>query len=676
LDLHLIPSAVATDDERAAVDSILDDDETQWRGGDAFPVGHVARGGHEARERRHLLLPALHALTDRVGWISPGGVNYVSQRLTVAPADVYGVATFYALFSTEARATRVVHVCDDIACRVNGAEEMCRGLEERFGPPGTALTNAEGDGVDWSWQRSPCLGQCQDPVAAFVQEADAAGLERGYVAEGFSDWGDIVEEGARLGGMTREPGPSGVGWGGRGGWGAPQTHHARHETREDRDPNVRLLRRVGVVDPSSLEDYRAHGGYEALRRAVGLGPEGVISELKDSKLLGRGGAAFPAGVKWEAVARQPVRPHYFVCNADESEPGTFKDRVVMEHDPFAVVEALTIAGYATGSETAYLYIRGEYPLAQERLQGAIDEARRRGFLGEDVMGEGFAFDVEIRRGAGAYICGEETSLFNSIEGKRGEPRNKPPFPVEKGLFAKPTGINNVETLVNVLEVLRIGGLEYAKLGTESSTGTRLFCLSGCVETAGLYEVEHGTTLGELIELAGGVRGGRELRAVLLGGAAGTFVGPDALDMPLTFEDAREQGTTLGSGVVMLFDDTVDLRDIVVRIAAFFRDESCGQCVPCRVGTVRQEEALHRLLEDRPLGSREDELALIAEIGDVMRDASICGLGQLAMKAVESAIGKLGVFTTDGSNGHGERAVEASPDVTGAGQGVPDERLPS
>ncbi|HYG73114.1 MAG TPA: NADH-ubiquinone oxidoreductase-F iron-sulfur binding region domain-containing protein, partial [Actinomycetota bacterium] len=354
---------------------------------------------------------------------------------------------------------------------------------------------------------------------------------------------------------------------------------------------------------------------------------------------------------------------------------TFKDRVVMEHDPFAVVEALTIAGYATGSERAYLYIRGEYPLAYRRLQHAIDEARRHGLLGEDVMGAGFRFDIEIRRGAGAYICGEETSLFNSIEGRRGEPRNKPPFPVEKGLFAKPTGINNVETLVNVLEVLRIGGFEYAKLGTESSTGTRLFCLSGCVETPGLYEVEHGMRLGELIDLAGGVRGGRELQAVLLGGAAGTFVGPDALGMPLTFEDAREQGTTLGSGVVMVFDDTVDLRDIVLRIAAFFRDESCGQCVPCRVGTVRQEEALHRLLEDRPLGSREDELALIAEIGDVMRDASICGLGQLAMKAVESAIGKLGVFTADGPNGHGERAIRSSPDVTGDDRGVPDERLP-
>src|SRR5205085_1389115 len=272
-------------------------------------------------------------------------------------------------------------------------------------------------------------------------------------------------------------------------------------TREE----LHLLRRIGHVDPASFDEYHSHGGYSSLRRAVQLGPQEVIRELKDAKLLGRGGAAFPTGVKWEAVAQQPVRPHYFICNADESEPGTFKDRVVMENDPFAVIEALTIAGYVTGSEKGYLYVRGEYPLARERLQHAVDEARGRGFLGEDVMGEGFDFDIEIRRGAGAYICGEETALFNSLEGKRGEPRNKPPFPVTSGLFGKPTGINNVETLINVLEILRIGGPAYAEIGTKDSTGPRLFCLSGRVERPGLYEVEHGTTLRELLDLAGGVR---------------------------------------------------------------------------------------------------------------------------------------------------------------------------
>ena len=347
---------------------------------------------------------------------------------------------------------------------------------------------------------------------------------------------------------------------------------------------------LGAALEPSLDQYRSHGGYEALRRAVQLGPEGVVRELKDAKLLGRGGAAFPTGVKWEAVAKQTVRPHYFVCNADESEPGTFKDRVMMEQDPYAIIEALTIAGYATASEQGFLYVRGEYPVAHKRLHAAIEECRTRGLLGGDVMGEGFRFDIELRRGAGAYICGEETALFNSIEGKRGEPRNKPPFPVERGLFGKPTGINNVETLLNVLEILRIGGPAYAEIGTPDSTGTRLFCLSGCVERPGLYEVEMGTTLRDLLAMAGGVRGGRPLQTILLGGAAGMFVTEDDLDLKLTFEDVRAAGVTLGSGVVMVFDDSVDMVDILLRIAAFFRDESCGQCVPCRVGTVRQEEA--------------------------------------------------------------------------------------
>jgi len=277
------------------------------------------------------------------------------------------------------------------------------------------------------------------------------------------------------------------------------------------------------------------------------------------------------------------------------------------------------------------------------LSDAIDQARAHGFLGPDVMGGGFSFDIELRRGAGAYIAGEETAMFNSIEGKRPEPRNKPPFPVTHGLFAKPTGINNVETLINVLEILRIGGPAYAEIGTDDSTGTRLFCLSGCVERPGLYEVECGTILRELLRLAGGVRGGGEPKTILLGGAAGGFVTTDQLDMPLSFDAARRVGVTLGSGVVMVFDDDVDLVDIVFRIASFFRDESCGQCVPCRVGTVRQEEALRRLVASSEIGSRDQELRLLDEIAQVMRDASICGLGQTAASAIQSAVKQLHLF---------------------------------
>jgi NADH-quinone oxidoreductase subunit F len=376
-------------------------------------------------------------------------------------------------------------------------------------------------------------------------------------------------------------------------------------------------------------------------RSVSIGPERVVREVTDSRLAGRGGAAFPTGRKWDAVARAPVRPHYLVCNADESEPGTFKDRVLMEQDPFAIVEAMTIAGFATGCDLGFVYIRGEYPLATARMRGAIQQARARGLLGSDILGHGVSFDIEVRCGAGAYICGEETALFNSLEGFRGEPRNKPPFPVHVGLFGKPTAVNNVETLANVPLIVLEGGPAFAGIGTPDSTGTKLFCVSGSVVAPGLYEVPFGTTLRDVIDLAGGVRAGRTLRAVLLGGAAGVFVGAESLDVPLTFEGVRQVQATLGSGVVVVFDDEVDLEDVVLRIAAFFRDESCGQCVPCRVGTVRQEEALHRLARDR--GTRARELQLIDDVGRAMRDASICGLGHTASSAVQSALRTLGVF---------------------------------
>jgi NADH-quinone oxidoreductase subunit F len=610
VDVHLL-DAEPTTAERDAVDAFLGPPVSSWVGADRIDDGHSAHGGHSARAERHQLLPTLHALHEHAGWISPGGLNYVARRLTIPPADVYGVATFYALFSLEPRAPRVLHVCDDVVCRCAGSESLIATLTEQIGPEGTEL-----DGT--SWLPSPCLGQCDRAPAALLIESGQAPLERELTmvdAEGLL---------AVMGGATpprpRSAVPSQAGQAG-----------------------LRLLGRIGVADPESLDDYRAHGGYAALRRAFDLGPEGVIREVLDSKLMGRGGAAFPTGRKWDAVARQPRRPHYLICNADESEPGTFKDRVILESDPFSVIESMTIAAYATGCERGYIYLRGEYPLAQRRLEHAVRQARERGFLGENIFSRAFGFDVELRKGAGAYICGEETAIFGSIEGYRGEPRNKPPFPVERGLFGQPTVVNNVETLVNALPIVLEGGAAFARIGTERSTGPKLFCVSGAVERPGTYEVPFGTTLRELLELAGGVRSGRRLRAVLLGGAAGSFITPEDLDLPLTFEDTRAAGTSLGSGVVVAIDEQVDLGRLLMVIAAFFRDESCGKCVPCRVGTVRQEETLARLLSGRTQGTVQDELALIGEIGEAMRDASICGLGQTASAAIESAIQRLGVF---------------------------------
>ncbi|MFI1410986.1 NAD(P)H-dependent oxidoreductase subunit E [Streptomyces sp. NPDC020707] len=596
-----------TDEERAAIDTLLGPPESSWEGADRSDADlRWARGGRAARERRDLLLPGLHAVHDRIGWISEGALDYLCRRLTVPPAEAYGVATFYAMFSVKPRPATVLHVCTDLACAAAGASELCAGVEARLGL---------GSGV--SVERSPCLGLCERaPAALAVKAGDPvrtavsapATVERAVLAASAPD-------------------------------SAPEEPPAALAVPQAGDPSLTLLGRVGVVDPASLDDYRAHGGYTALRQAFALGPAGVIREVTDAGLVGRGGAAFPTGRKWQATASQPGHPHYLVCNADESEPGTFKDRVVMEGDPYSLVEAMTIAAYAVGAHRGYLYLRGEYPRALRRMEHAIGQARARGLLGDDVLGQGYAFDIEIRRGAGAYICGEETALFNSIEGYRGEPRSKPPFPVEKGLFGRPTAENNVETLVNVLPILTMGAPAYAAIGTGGSTGPKLFCVSGSVDRPGIYELPFGATLGELLELAG-VR--ERLRAVLLGGAAGGFVRPDELDIPLTFEGTRAAGTTLGSGVVLAFDDTVPLPRLLLRIAEFFRDESCGQCVPCRVGTVRQEEALHRIVERTGADAAAD-ITLLREVGRAMKDASICGLGQTAWNAVESAIDRLGAY---------------------------------
>ena len=521
---------------------------------------------------RDLLLPALQEIQRHIGWISPGALNYACRRLNVPAADGFGVAAFYGLLSTHETGAVEVHVCDDIACR---SEALIAELER--------------SGV--SVHRSPCLGLCDRAPAALVTMAGEQPREFAVAPASAT-----TVQTALHGLPPAEPAPT-----------IPQLG----------SPGLRLLRRAGQVDPESLDAYRASGGLLALRRAHQTGPREVIREVRESRLAGRGGAAFPAADKWAAVAANPA-PRYLVVNADESEPGTFKDRVLMESDPFAVVESAAIAAFATGCSRIYFYIRGEYPLATHRIRNAVERMRHRGFLGD--------LEIEIRRGAGAYICGEETALFQSIEGFRGEPRSKPPFPTESGLFRRPTLVNNVETLVNIPGILIEGGLAYARRGTERSTGTKLYCVSGDVARPGVYEFEFGITLRELLENAGCALA--DLQGVLVGGAAGTFVTPAELDVPLTFEGLRAIGSALGSAVVMPFSKSRDMRGVLARIAHFFREESCGQCVPCRVGTVRQVEALNR-----------GDVTLLKEVGRVMRDASICGLGQTASSAIESALAR-------------------------------------
>jgi NADH-quinone oxidoreductase subunit F len=597
---NLIDRPTAT--ERAAVDDLVGPPASGWEGGQFSGLdGHVAYGGHEARSLRHLLLPALHAVQDAVGSVSKGALGYISDRLTVPPAEAYGVATFYALIDTRPRPATLIHICDDIVCSRRGADALRQSIEAGLGSTG-AETTIGGSGV--GWVTSPCLGQCDRAPAAMVHQAGT-----GY-------FNVAPAEAGALTGLQFDELPAGL----------------IHQ-----DPStLTLLRRIGVVDPGSLDAYRDSGGYETLARAITMGRQGVIGALEQSGLKGRGGAAFPIGLKWRGVADAAADIKYVIANGDESEPGTFKDRILMEGDPFAVVEAMTIAGFATGATRGFAYVRGEYPVAERRLLGAVDQARAARLLGTDVAGAGFEFDIEVRRGAGAYICGEETALFASIEGQRGEPRQKPPFPTEKGVFGMPTSVNNIETLIAALAVIDMGAEQFAAIGTERSTGPKLFCISGDIARPGLYEVPFGTTLRDLMDLAGGVPDNNDVGAVLVGGAAGSFVDADSLDIELTFEGAAAAQTGLGSGAVIVFDRTTDFGPVLRRIAQFFRDESCGQCVPCRIGTVRQEEALARLAVDAPLGRVADEMQRLDDLARVMTDASICGLGQTAASAVQSA----------------------------------------
>ena len=549
-------TAMPSDAERGAIDRLL---ETEGLGTRDETPGRTAIGGRSAADRRDLLLPAFHALNDAIGWISEGGLGYVCERLSVPPAEAYGVAAFYDQFTFEER-IEVVRVCDDIVC-APFADQLIAGL----------------DGIEV--ERSPCLGRCEEAPVAFVHQP---GFRRTEVAPASPR--AVLEHEAT----------------------STSTHTGVIGNRV-------LLARVGTVAPESLESYRAVGGYRALQRAIDEGPDTVLDRIEAARLRGRGGASFPAAAKWRAVAAAEG-DKIVVCNADESEPGTFKDRVLMEEDPFAVVEGMTLAAFVTGATRGFLYVRGEYPLAERRMVGAIEAARADGLLGDDVAGGGFAFDIEVRRGAGAYICGEETSLFNSVEGLRGEPRVKPPFPTQEGLFGLPTVVNNVETLVGAVAVTM-----------DQDGATKLFALSGAVSEPGLYEAPLGVSVAALLEAAGGATG--DVQAVLVGGAAGKFLAGDDLDQNL------DHGTEppLGSGAVVVFDEESDMKMVIDRIARFFRDESCGKCVPCRVGTIRQVEALDRLAD----GS--DEAATLGDLAAVLRDASICGLGQLAAEAVQSAL---------------------------------------
>ena len=534
------------------------------------------------------LLPALHAAQRLYGWLPQEVAAEVARSLGVPLADVHGVIEFYSLFYNEPVGRRIIRVCTDPACGLKGADGILRHLCEHHGIEAGQST----PDLSLTIERSPCLGLCEQAPAVWTMD------------DGQWTVGDGVVETDRPRSAVYGP--------------------------------IRLLTAHCGNGTTSLEKY---GEYAALNKALAMKPEDVIAEVKSAGLVGRGGAAFPTGVKWEGAAKADGDQKYIVCNADESEPGTFKDRILLLDDPHRTIEGMCIAAHAIGATKGYIYLRGEYPYILPVLEHALTEAREAGYLGG-------RFDIEVRLGAGAYICGEETALFESIEGKRGFPRVKPPFPTTNGLFDQPTVINNVETLCNVPLIFQKGAAEYRKIGTDKSPGSKLFCVSGDVARPGLYEVPFGVTLRELLEMAGNVvrsdtphtqnlAGYHPApQAVLFGGAAGAFATSAHLDVKLTFEDLRAAGLPLGSGVVMVFDESRDLRDVLKRLGHFFAHESCGKCYPCQMGTQRQMEILDRIAAGKTLLG---DLERLQDVGWTMTDASLCGLGQTAAGAVLSAV---------------------------------------
>ena len=396
-----------------------------------------------------------------------------------------------------------------------------------------------------------------------------------------------------------------------------------------------VLRNSGIINPESIDEYIANEGYEATAKAFTLKPEGVIEEIKQSGLVGRGGAAFPTAMKWDFARKAPGDQKYIICNADEGEPGTFKDRLILEGDPHKLIEGMIIAGYAIGATKGFVYIRGEYSLSIERLEKAIAQARQYGLLGDNILESGFSFDLSVMKGAGAYVCGEETALIESLEGKRGHPRAKPPFPAVEGLWHKPTVVNNVETLANVPEIVQHGAAWFKGYGTDKCSGTKVFTIIGNVATPGLIEAEMGTTLRDIIyEYAGGIKEGKKFKGALVGGAAGAFLGPEMLDIRMDFVNLKEYAAVLGSGAILVMDENADIVDMLESVLHFFKHESCGHCVPCRLGTAQLVKIIERVADSKGTKGDIDKLVKISE---VMRDTSFCPLGQSLNLPISSSL---------------------------------------
>lgn len=524
------------------------------------------------------LLPLLHAFHDRDGYVSEAAIAVISQALRIPLADLFGTVTFYHHFARQPGGRAAPRVCTGPVCRLRGGEAL---LAELAGEGATAM---------------PCAGRCDGPIPVLQ--------------------GEQLLIGNQANNLSAQPSPL-----------PPPNPTGREEC---------LFAHIRDAERNTLAGYRRSGGYAGLEQILKTStPEALIELIRASELAGRGGAGFPTGLKWKAVREAEGTPKSIVCNADEGEPGCFKDRAILDYDPHAIIEGMIAAAFATGASLGFLYLRYEYPQTAHLLEEALAEARMAGYLGKDILESGLDFEIYLRRGAGAYICGEETALLNSLEGKHPFPRNRPPYPVTHGYLDRPTAVNNVETLASVPPILARGAEWYRGLGMNGLPGTKIISLSGDIQRPGNYEIPMGLPLQTLLyDWAGGPPPGRTIQAVTMAGISGGFLaGPD-LDVTLDEASLRKKGSFLGAGGIMVFDDSRDMVAVAHTAMEFFAHESCGKCFPCRIGTQRLTERLAPTHMELTLEEWHEE---VRDVSSVMRSLSACGLGMAAPAVIESLV---------------------------------------
>lgn len=535
------------------------------------------------------ILEIFQEIQDRHGGLTAELITDVAHAIKIPPHKAYGVATFYSMLSLNPQKETTIHICDGPVCWLKGAPQIQQMFEESLA-----------ESRQWKVQRTSCLGLCDRAPAALIENVQTGPLTEKSLA-------NIIQ-----------------------GWRGNPFDYSKPKAGEMRV----MLSKTGIIDPDSIQSALANGGYDGFKTAIHLSPQEVIETIENSGLMGRGGAGFPVGRKMRFVAHAPGNPKYVICNADESEPLVFKDRVLIDTNPHQLLEGILIAGYATGATEAYIYIRGEYYSQALRLERAIEQAKNEALLGNNILNSSFSFNINVHRGAGAYICGEETALIESLEGKRGEPRLRPPYPPAYGFRGQPTLVNNVESLSALPAILENGSEWYRSLHPGDTPGTKLFMILGHINHPAIFEAPYGLSLKQMIDqFGGGLLDGSRFHFALTGGAAGTFVPEELLDIPIDYSSAAK-GLSLGAGSFLICDDSISPVDLLGQILHFFVIESCGKCTPCRQGTARALTILDRLVARN--GEKSD-ISELLKLADVLQYDSFCGLGQSAAIPIKSAL---------------------------------------